>query len=349
MKRFALFLAVALSLSSCGTFLLHDSFSGDDWFYLENKSTVMPVWVTGNIESKVFIIWIHGGPGDAATFMPLTDVFKELHDDYALVYWDQRGSGLSQGNARPDDYYMEQFVEDLERLIALVRYRYSNPTLFLMGSSWGGTLGTAFLAKPENQAHISGFISVSGAFSLRDSIRLSREWTMEMASRQIALNIDVGYWRQELAWYRHNQRVPSNALGRHWRNIDNLDGYIINYSNASANMPFSSFIFFSPSSLAYYRNHDFMQPKMWPWLAHIDLLPEMQNIKIPALVLGGRHDGAVPFQIAEMGFDSLGTNSTRKSLYIFENSAHSFFWEEPDIFVFLVREFVQTNIGNKDY
>jgi hypothetical protein len=36
-----------------------------NYFWVERNQAVMPVWVWGNIESGVFIIFNHGGPGSS--------------------------------------------------------------------------------------------------------------------------------------------------------------------------------------------------------------------------------------------------------------------------------------------
>ena len=36
-------------------------------FWVERNEAVMPVWVEGNIESGVFVIFNHGGPGSSGT------------------------------------------------------------------------------------------------------------------------------------------------------------------------------------------------------------------------------------------------------------------------------------------
>src|SRR5262252_8407662 len=49
--------------------------------------------------SKPVIVMLHGGPGgDYRSLLRLSDRFEgySLADDYFLVYWDQRGAGLSE-------------------------------------------------------------------------------------------------------------------------------------------------------------------------------------------------------------------------------------------------------------
>ena len=72
-----------------------------DYFWVERENATMPVWVRGNIESNVFVIFNHGGPGSCGTLESIVEVnpgngrmdhespFKVLEDKYAMVYWDR--------------------------------------------------------------------------------------------------------------------------------------------------------------------------------------------------------------------------------------------------------------------
>ncbi len=64
-----------------------------------------------------------------------------LADDYFLVFWDQRGAGLSKRhdkNVLTSDVY----VNDLNTLVD--RYSPGRP-VFLIGESWGGMFATRYI------------------------------------------------------------------------------------------------------------------------------------------------------------------------------------------------------------
>ena len=85
-------LLTSILFSSCEK----ESFYDGDHFFVKNDGAEMPVYIKGNIESKVFILFVHGGPGGNASLSSFLPVAKELENDYAFAYWDQRASGLSQ-------------------------------------------------------------------------------------------------------------------------------------------------------------------------------------------------------------------------------------------------------------
>ena len=68
-----------------------------DYFFLRHKGADMPIWVRGNTQSNIFILHLHGGPGGSSIDEGVEKVYLPLESDYAMVYWDQRGSGASQG------------------------------------------------------------------------------------------------------------------------------------------------------------------------------------------------------------------------------------------------------------
>jgi pimeloyl-ACP methyl ester carboxylesterase len=341
MKKALFVLVIIILFSSCGDFLLDENFRGVDWFYLENKGAVMPVWVRGNKQSETFIIFLFGGPGAPSMITPYFKAFNELENHYAFVYYDQRSAGIAQGNASPDSFTVEQFVEDLEKLVTLIRYKYSNPTIFLMGISWGGTLGTAFLVNPENQTHISGWIEINGGHNLKYGIQVhSTEWVIAKAAEQINLGNNVNHWNNEMIWYNSKPDLFSiNNVYRHMENLNKLNGYDYDPSNRmEAQFPIASLMFFSPFYPFFQKNNNSLQSIMWRRLENINFVPEMYKITILSLILWGRHDGILPVALGYEAYENIG--SANKYLYIFEKSAHNLFNDEPELFVQRVREFV---------
>jgi proline iminopeptidase len=97
----------------------------------------------GNPANPV-IVFLHGGPGgDYRGMLRLAGRYNgySLTDDYFLVFWDQRGSGLSQRHDR-DVLTIDVFVKDLDTLID--RYA-AGRKVFLIGESWGGMFATRYI------------------------------------------------------------------------------------------------------------------------------------------------------------------------------------------------------------
>ncbi len=97
----------------------------------------------GNPANPV-IVFLHGGPGgDYRSMLRLGERFNgySLADDYYLVYWDQRSSGLSERQNK-DVLKTDVFVADLDSLIS----RYApGRQVFLIGESWGCMFATRFI------------------------------------------------------------------------------------------------------------------------------------------------------------------------------------------------------------
>ena len=81
----------------------------------------MPLYIRGNGTSKVFIIVLHGGPGGHGLQYSLGEYADDLEADYAMVYWDQRGQGMSHGSYDKSDITLDVIVEDLRKVILLLK------------------------------------------------------------------------------------------------------------------------------------------------------------------------------------------------------------------------------------
>ena len=310
-----------------------------DYFFLRNDGADMPVWVRGNMSSNVFIIHLHGGPGGSSINEAEQQVFRNLETEYAMVYWDQRGSGCSQGKAKPESMNMDQFVEDLEKLITVINSKYQNPKIFLLGHSWGGALGTAFLIKGNNQNLIRGWIELDGAHNFKLGLEKSVSLVKNHAQNQISAGIDVSFWQEALAWYLDNPIMMNTVqMNKHCNTyLNHANGYIYNPNNPNL----ANFNGGSLNSPGGYSNGDFAQLNLEEELQK-SYSDQMYKITIPTLILWGLHDGILPVELAQDAYDNLGTNSLDKSVFVFQNSAHSPNREEPDLFNQKVKIFIDT-------
>ncbi len=86
---------------------------------------------------KPVLMVLHGGPG--ADYRYLLNL-KALADEYHVVFYDQRGTGLSP-RVPADQITLQTFVDDLD---ALVTHFGKGRPVHLLGHSWGAMLASAY-------------------------------------------------------------------------------------------------------------------------------------------------------------------------------------------------------------
>jgi proline iminopeptidase len=97
--------------------------------------------------SNPVVITVHGGPGgDYRSILSL----QALSDEYFIVFFDQRGAGLSP-RVNPDEITLASAIADLD---SIVDYYGKGKPVDLVGHSWGAMLASAYLGEhPEKVSH----------------------------------------------------------------------------------------------------------------------------------------------------------------------------------------------------
>lgn len=93
---------------------------------------------------KATAVFLHGGPG--ANFRGQNDEVEPLAKGRTVIFYDQRGSGLSQVVTDPKLLTAEHHVRDLEAL----REHFHLKRMTIIGLSWGAILASMYAAEhPE--------------------------------------------------------------------------------------------------------------------------------------------------------------------------------------------------------
>ena len=307
---------------------------------VRHKNADMPVHIHGNGSEKVFLIILHGGPGGNGLGYRSNATRTEIEKNNAVVYFDQRGSGSSQGNYSEDDVTIDLMVDDVLAVTKVLRNKYGNDSkFFLMGHSWGGFLGPSVLLK--KQSDFEGWIEVDG---YHDPIGTYEEYKLvlkESADEQIALGNSVEYWRNVLdvvqnigATYSTDKHLELNITAN---SVDAVlaEDKIINQpkqevvdGTAESNGLIAIWNMKKLGEILDYKVK----------FNELSLTNRLQEIKIPSLVLWGKHDHSVPSVNAQEAFDNLG--SSDKEIYIFEKSGHSPMSTEPLLFAEKIIDFI---------
>lgn len=102
------------------------------------------VWFRGVNSVNPALILLHGGPGasESALFRRYN---AALEQRFLVVYCEQRGTGRSyHSGIPPESMTIAQFLRDLDELVDLVRRRFGQDKVVLLGHSWGTVLGTIY-------------------------------------------------------------------------------------------------------------------------------------------------------------------------------------------------------------
>jgi pimeloyl-ACP methyl ester carboxylesterase len=327
-----------LSFFSCSK---EDDLSNlDDTIFVRHKDADMPAYIHGNGSEKVFLITLHGGPGGAGLGMR-NDAFKNIENSYAVVYFDQRGSGMAQGSFSENDTTIDIMAEDVLALVNVLKHKYGGDSrFFLLGHSWGATLGTATVLKDQNE--FLGWIAVDGTHNPRDVYAEYLANFDHVATQQITLGNSISFWESvhELivevdATFNRDDIGRLNSKGFDAENTL-VDDAVINRVEGLSD------VFFQYNLLTFFWNinniQSILDPDIQGILSYTDMLPE---ITIPSLILWGKHDMVVPPFFAQEAFDNLGSNT--KEMVIFERSGHAPMNSEGGLFTAEVIRFIDQN------
>jgi proline iminopeptidase len=96
----------------------------------------------GNPDSALLVV-LHGGPG--ADYRSLLNCKAFASQGYRVVFYDQRGSGLSKRHPK-NSYSLQLMYDDLTGVINFYKKSLSQK-VFLLGHSWGAILATGYINK----------------------------------------------------------------------------------------------------------------------------------------------------------------------------------------------------------
>lgn len=333
-------LAVAIVLASC----TKKDTETSERFYFRTDGADLAVQVDGNINSKVFILLLHGGPGGGSGAYNSGYYADKLEEKYAMVYMDQRGNGASQGNFSAEDLTLEQNSKDVYALTLFLKQKYgSDISIFLMGHSWGGITSAHALINTQIQSELKGWIEVDGAHDFPQNDIEAVKMFLTIGNQQVAAGNSTDFWNPLLTQII---AMDTNNITSQDQGVLNSNGFKAeqNIPEIATNGPSGSSSEFgvlnSPdASIVIYMNNQAINPPLNQDSQQNPLTDRLNEITIPSQFLWGKYDFVVPPAIGVSGYNLVGT--TDKELVIFQYSGHSPMNNEPVLFVQEVTDFVE--------
>ncbi|HSF79690.1 MAG TPA: alpha/beta hydrolase [Anaerolineales bacterium] len=319
----------------------------------------MPVWVRGNIDSGTFIVFNHGGPGSCGTAESLFEVspgngqldhaspLQTLENDYAVVYWDQRHSGMSRGSADPNDSRVEDFGEDLSLVIRELRARHNVQQLFLVGQSWGHTVVLSYLTLIDdwasNQAGVDGYIDYKGNHEQDVAYQSARTRVVEFANQEIAAGRDAAYWKAALQFYEQTPDLLDVA------DFNAHDEYAFRAMQVSNSTPERIWAYFKASIFSplngwavYFNNKKTVEAEVFLKRVTTDtaLSQTLPRLSIPVLLIYGAKDLRAPAEVGQSIYQGISTPEPQKTLLILPNSRHGAEGDDVPLMQTAIQDFI---------
>lgn len=317
--------------------------NAQDQFFIEYKEAILPVVVSGNTLSKTFCILLHGGPGDSGIqSFHHTNTFGSVEEEIAMVYFDQRCAGLAQGNCDPEKLDFLDFVEDIDRLIEFLQLQYGDDiSLFLLGHSWGATLGFEYLLSGKYKALIKGAIQSNGSHNLPLLSIEEQKMLVDYADQHIALGNDLATWTaiknkvahldptefyDRITIVENCYRTLKPLISAGW--VDDVDIQVENKIQTMAN-----------SFLTSHNEGNNNKEALYERIMKYNVTDQLKEIDTPIQLMWGRHDPAIPPMIAEIIYEHLEVED--KSLEFFERSHHAPMMHENAAYQTMMMKFIR--------
>ncbi|MCB1173346.1 MAG: alpha/beta hydrolase [Leptospiraceae bacterium] len=271
------------------------------------------------------VIALHGGPGN--DYRALLDL-KQLSDRYRVVFYDQRGSGLSQ-RLPVEKLTVASLVEEL-RLVAS-HYAPGQP-VYLVGHSWGAMLATAFIG--EHPELVRGAVLIEPGFL---NAEFGREFMRRTNGMMPPINSEtLGLFLRSIFQSMHVSGPDDDAamdyvfmqVMLHPSRDNPIAGYFCGGDPANAVLP--GWRFGSTISNA------MMQAAVKDGEFQIDLTRGLQHYKRPVLFLAGDCNTIIGPDIQKRQAQLF----PKASLRVIEGAGHSLLGEKPQVVLPIIRRYL---------
>lgn len=318
--------------------------------YVEINGMEQGMFIKSRNQNNPVLLFIHGGPG-----MPeywLTQQYPTgLEDHFTVVWWDQRGAGLSYDPDIPTETMtVDQFIADT---VAVTRYllkRFNQEKIYLMGHSWGSFIGIQTAAQaPELYYAYIGMGQISN----------------QLQSEQLAYKYALTYFKEmgDLRMVSKLEAAPPSTMVPLPANYETLRDTYMHGAGVGTTHEMKSVItgIFLPSwqfreytlgekinlwrGKVYSRSSDF---GLWESMLTTDLTQQVTELDIPVYFFHGQYDYTCAYPLAKAYFDLI--EAPLKGFYTFRNSSHSPLFEEPEkVLEILLQDVLNstTNLADK--
>jgi pimeloyl-ACP methyl ester carboxylesterase len=272
------------------------------------------------------LLYLHGGMPDYF----LTQKYPTgLEDYFTVVWWEQRGSGISySANIPPETLTLEQMISDTLEVTNYLRQRFDKEKIYLMGHSGGTFIGIQAAARaPELY---SAYIGVAQMSYQLKSERLAYEYMLkkfkenghsEMAQKLEEAPVTMTGGTPNAYLALRDEAMHSLGVGTTHDMNSIITGIFL------PSLACRDYTIKEKFNMWLGKSHSGISV-LWSAMLSTDLNKQVIELDIPVYFFEGIYDYTVSYAEAKAYFEKL--KAPVKGFYTFEQSAHSPIFEEPD-------------------
>jgi len=289
----------------------------NQWIMLRGHSIDQPV-----------LLYLSGGPGQSDLAFSRV-LFDDLSRNFVVVSWDQRGTGKSYAALDPTSTLtLDQAISDTIELTQYLRERFDEKKIYLLGESWGSTLGVlAIQRQPESYY---AYIGSGQMVSQRETDRRIYQDILALAIKTGDTSLATKMRAYGEPPYADSPYANAFVLGQYDRHSPTYtppQSYI--QRGTAANIePWG--ILGSEYNLVekvnVLRGLIDMFAVMYPQLQNIDFRQTVKQLEVPVYLLDGAAELKGRRDLALEWFELL--KAPHKQWLSFENAAHSVAFEQ---------------------
>jgi pimeloyl-ACP methyl ester carboxylesterase len=284
------------------------------------------MFIKGRDIHKPVLLYLHGGMPD---YFLTRSHPTSLEDDFIVVWWEQRGSGISYSpGIPPETMNLEQMISDTLEVTNYLRQRFGREKIYLMGHSGGTFIGIQVAARaPELYYAYIGVAQMSN----------------QLRSEQLAYDYMLQRFKEngDTKMVQKLEAAPvtvTNGTPRQYLLLRDTAMHSLGIGTTHDMRSIVTGLFIPSLQFREYslrEKIDFWRGKsssgvssLWDTMIATDLSQTLPELDLPVYFIHGKYDYTCSYSEARAYFDQL--KAPLKGFYTFEGSAHSPMFEEPE-------------------
>jgi pimeloyl-ACP methyl ester carboxylesterase len=273
------------------------------------------------------LLFLHGGPGMVEFFME-QDYPTGLAQHFTMVWWEQRGAGMSfSPDIPPETMTMDRMIADTVEVADYLRARFGQDRILLLGHSWGSYLGIQVAAAAPDR-----FLAYVGMAQIAHQLRSEIIARDQMIATYRDRGDDAMVQRLQAAdvsmeagtspeWMRLRDTAMHGIGAGHMHDMTSvITGIFLPMWRVRA--------YTLTEKINIWRGKIWSRPFFWDEMIRDDLGARLTEFAVPVYIFVGAHDLTANPGLSRAYFDAI--KAPVKGFYTFENSSHSPLFEEPE-------------------